>query len=58
MKKIPPTTALVLVFCLGVLGVLGYVSMATGKEIPSSLVAIFSSVVSGLIGYEVGKHGQ
>ncbi len=58
MKKIPTSTAIVMVVCICILGILGYLNMTTGKEIPSSLIAVFSSVLSGLVGYEAGRYGK
>lgn len=55
MKEIPKTTVFIISLCIIGLIFLSYLSMTTGKEIPSAIIAVFSSVLSGVIGYEVGK---
>jgi hypothetical protein len=56
MKKIPTSTALIICLCLCILGIFGYLNMTTGNEIPGSLIAVFSSVLSGIVGYEAGRN--
>lgn len=56
MKKIPTSTSIIMGLCLCILGLLGYLNMTTGNEIPGSLIAVFSAVLSGLVGYEAGRN--
>jgi hypothetical protein len=56
MKKVPTSTAIIMALCLCILGFLGYLNMTTGNEIPGSLIAVFSAVLSGLAGFEAGKN--
>ena len=55
MKKIHWSVLLIIIFCLAILGILGYIGMTTSQEIPSNIIAVLASVISGLIGYSAGK---
>ena len=55
MKKLHKSVVIIILVSLGILAYLGYVGMTTDKEIPSNIIAVLSSVISGLIGYSAGR---
>jgi hypothetical protein len=58
MMKLHWTILFVVVLCIVGILFLVYQSMAFGKSMPEGALALLSSIVTGIIGYESGQGNQ
>lgn len=58
MKRLHWTVFFIIIICVSILGILGYVGMVKDLEVPSFLVAALTSIASGLIGYSAGRSDE
>jgi hypothetical protein len=55
IRKLHGSVVFIIVVCLVILAGLGYLAMTTDQEIPQAVTVVITSVISGLLGYEVGR---